>query len=114
MPGPLIVVSTRRVIASDVTRAASPLRRMVGLLGRPSLAEGQALVIEPARQVHTFGLRFPIDVLFVDADWRVVHVVPELRPRRVTKWVARARRVIELPAGGAAEISVGDSLAVSP
>jgi uncharacterized membrane protein (UPF0127 family) len=84
------------------TRTASGLRdRTRGLIGSSSLDEGIAFVIEglPAVQVHTFGMRYPIDVLFCDRDLRVLHVVEEMKPRRVTRLVLRARKVIELPAG---------------
>lgn len=65
-----------------------------------SMVAGEALVISgSAHQVHTFGVRFPIDVAFCDADWRIAHVVRCMRPRRVTRWVPRARYVIEMRCG---------------
>jgi uncharacterized membrane protein (UPF0127 family) len=70
-------------------------------------------VIEPARQVHTFGMPCAIDVCFCDSSWRVVHVVAPLRPRRVTRWVARARYAVEAPAGALKDIEPGDQLSLS-
>ena len=77
--------------------AADRKTRRRGLLGRDGL-EG-VLVIEPCRQVHTFGMRFAIDVAFCAADGRVVHVVPAMRPGRVSRVVWRARRALEAEAG---------------
>ena len=83
---------------------------MRGLLGRP-LTEGQALVIPGAHQVHTFGMRFAIDVLFCDEDWVVRHRVARMAPRRITRWVGRARYAIEFPRGTVEDVRVGERLA---
>ena len=87
------------VIARDVLWARTRRERAQGLLNLPPLEKGQALVLEPARQVHTFGLAYAIDVVFCDADWVITHLVRSLPPRRVTRPVVRSRRAIELPAG---------------
>lgn len=101
------------VLATDVSWANSPRARLKGLLGSHVLAEGRALVIVPARQVHTFGMRYPIDVVFCDREWRVLRLIRRLPPRRVTRWVRRARYVVELPAGAIPdEIAAGVQLVV--
>ncbi|HEX2088113.1 MAG TPA: DUF192 domain-containing protein [Solirubrobacteraceae bacterium] len=89
--------------------AATPLARARGMLGR----EPQPLLLAPARSVHTCGMRFPIDVVFLDAELRVVRVVRGLRPWRLAG-ARRARAVLELPAGGAGAIAEGDRLALRP
>ena len=66
------------------------------MLGTDAGMQGP-LVFEGARQVHTFGMRYPIDVVFCDDDWRVVRVVNDMRPGRITRWVRKARVTIELP-----------------
>ena len=70
--------------------------RLVGLLGRPAL-DG-ALLLRPARAVHTLGLRFPVDVAYCDDDLVVLRTVTLAR-HRVDRPVLRARVVIEAPAG---------------
>ena len=81
--------------------ADRPWSRMRGLLGRKSLASGEGLLLRPAGSVHTFFMRFPIDVVFLDRELEVVGVAPELRA-----WRAAGRRgakaALELPAGEAA------------
>lgn len=90
-----LVVGGRRVpVAAEVARARVARRR--GLLGRDGI-DGP-LVLEPCRQVHTVGMRFPIDVAFCDRAGRVLRVVT-LRPGRVSRVVWRARFVVEGPAG---------------
>ena len=76
--------------------AGSPRRRARGLMGRGDV-EG-ALVLRPCRQVHTFGMRFPIDVAFCDRLGVVLHLCT-LSPRRVSRPVWRSSFVIEARAG---------------
>jgi hypothetical protein len=88
--------------------------RTRGLMGTRADSEGP-LVFERVRQVHTFGMTYPIDVIFCDAEWRVVQVVIDMKPRRVTKWVRHARITIELPsAARRRHVAPGDVLALEP
>ena len=80
------------------------------MLGR---REAAPLLLVPARSVHTCGMRFAIDAVFLDADLRVVKVVRGLRPWRLAS-ARRARVVLETEAGGAAAIAVGDRLSLRP
>ncbi len=113
MPERITHETTGTVLADDVTWASSFRSRARGLIGR-ELKPGAALVIERASQIHTFGMSYPIDVLFCSADWFIVHVVRTLPPNRVTRWVRRSRRVIELPSDSLPpEVGVGDRLIVS-
>ena len=64
----------------------------------------------PAKQVHTFFICHPIDVIFCDEDWDVLHVISPMSRRRVSRWVTGAHFVVELPAGAGAEVKVGDRL----
>jgi uncharacterized membrane protein (UPF0127 family) len=89
----------------------SSFARARGLLGRSGLEPGSGMLIDAAPSVHMFFMRFPIDVVFLDRDWRVVRVVRALRPWRVAG-ARRAVAALELPAGAAAEagIEAGDVL----
>jgi uncharacterized membrane protein (UPF0127 family) len=70
-------------------------------------------VIPRARQVHTFGMRYPLDVIFCDGTWVVVHVVRDMPPGRITKWVRRARYAVELPSAvRSTRVGVGDRLRI--
>lgn len=62
--------------------------------------------------MHTFGMRYAIDVCFCDRDWTVLHVTGTMAPRRVTRWVPRARFVIEMRAGGLDGLKPGDQLSL--
>jgi hypothetical protein len=100
------LVTNARVLASAETATTRPQRRR-GLLGRNDL-DG-AMVIEPCRWVHTLGMRFPIDVAFLDADGLVIRTV-QMPRHRMGLPVPRARSVIEAEAGAFARwgVHVGD------
>ena len=87
------------VIARRARFARKHAERRCGLLDRDSIEPGEALVFPRCRQVHMFGMKFPIDVLFLDRESRAVRCVRELAPGRLSPWVRRARTAIELPAG---------------
>jgi uncharacterized protein len=74
--------------------------RLMGLaLVRPSeLSEGHAVLLEPCSSVHTFGMRFPVDVAFADADGAVLRVIRGLAPRRIVR-CPKARVALEAQAG---------------
>jgi uncharacterized membrane protein (UPF0127 family) len=104
-----------RLVAETVIPAFEPAARRKGLLGRDSLAEGSAMVIAPTNAIHTFWMRFAIDVLFVRRNGTVVKVARNVPPwRAVVGW--RGYAVIELPAGALApgDVTVGDVLALQP
>ena len=84
---------------------------MRGLLGRSGLEPGAGMLIDAAPSVHMFFMRFPIDVVFLDRERKVVGVRHELRPWRVAG-ARRAVAALELPAGAAAAAGVeeGDVL----
>lgn len=105
----LVLPSRGLVIADRLRFATSFTERIRGLLGTEDLAAGAGLVI-PTRQVHTFGMRYWIDVIFCDRDWTVVRVVRGMRPNRMSRLELRARWVVELSAGGAGSVHVGDQL----
>jgi uncharacterized membrane protein (UPF0127 family) len=94
-----ITLGSGETVAHEVLCARGPLQRARGLLAHPPLEPGRALLLEPAAQVHTFGMRYAIDVVFCDGDWVVLRVERFLRPGRLTRWVRGARRVLELRAG---------------
>jgi len=78
--------------------ADRPFARMRGLLGRADLPAGEGILLRPAASVHTWFMRFPIDVVFLDRELRVTKVVSRLRPWRIASGRG-ARAVLELSAG---------------
>jgi uncharacterized membrane protein (UPF0127 family) len=102
-----------QLIAEHVEVADSLLSRMQGLLGRRELPARHALWIQRCNSVHTFCMRFSIDVLFVDRALAIVGIHRALPAWRITFPIANADSVFELPAGClSAEVKVGDRLKV--
>jgi uncharacterized membrane protein (UPF0127 family) len=86
------------VLAENITVADTFFKRIRGLLGEKEFPKGCALILKPGNSIHTFFMRFPIDVLFMDKDNRVVKAISHLNPFCLTKIYFRATWVIELPA----------------
>lgn len=110
----VLVNATRNQVLADRCRFANTVfKRMVGLLNRRSLAAGEGLLLDRCYGIHTVGMRFAIDVLFLDKEYRVIRAVPALRPFR-TCVVKHAVYVLELPAGALAETGTeaGDQIQI--
>src|SRR3954471_20462214 len=103
-----------RVLLDRVRFARRVRTRMRGLLGRRSLDAGEGLAFRE-RSIHMFGMRMALDIVFCDAELRIVKLVPELRPWRLAA-CASARYVIEIGPGEAARLGLqaGDRLVADP
>ncbi|NSW83225.1 MAG: DUF192 domain-containing protein [Syntrophothermus sp.] len=96
----LVINLTRnQVLAERAVYAGTFWSRFRGWMGNKTAEFGEALLLDPCRSVHTFWMRFPIDVVFVSADGLVVHVIEKMEPFRFSPVVRRAKLVIELPPG---------------
>src|SRR5215471_21120774 len=104
-------------VATEALLADSYLRRLVGLLGKTRrwAQLGRGLWIVPSRGVHTIGMLFPIDLIFLSKEKEVVHVEEHVRPFRVSKVSLRATSVLELPAHTIyrSRTQVGDQLEIA-
>ena len=106
--------TTGNALADNVSIADNLLSRMKGLLGRSILPSGEGLWIKPCMGVHTFGMKFSIDVIFLDREKRVVELARVLRPNRMSRIYSKASSVIELPAGtiDATHTVTGDTIEI--
>lgn len=115
-PGDSFVLENTRtggLVAARIETAFDSDSRRKGLMGRDGLAPRAALIIAPSNSVHTFFMRFPIDVVYVRRDGEIIKVRHVMPPWRVSGALG-AFAVIELAAGTArkAELRAGDRLAV--
>ena len=115
-PSSFTLTNTRsnRVLATTLLTAFDSASRRRGLLKQDSLAEGSALIIAPSNAIHTFFMRFAIDVAFVSKDGRVLKVRPNVPPWRMAG-ALRGFAVIEMPVGALARADTqsGDALRIS-
>lgn len=113
----LRIVNTTRssVIAEQCEQARSFLARGRGLMGRAGLAPDGGLLIDPCSSIHTFFMRFAIDVIFINRGGRVVGLRQAMPPGRPYAGAWRARATIELPAGAiaASNTQLGDLIEMS-
>ncbi|MGA3010170.1 MAG: DUF192 domain-containing protein [Terracidiphilus sp.] len=86
------------VLATSMEVANTSSKRRKGLLGREGLSIGEGLWIRPCESVHTFWMRFPIDLVYLDSKNQIRKVVSEVRPWRLSGCL-RAHSVLELPSG---------------
>jgi uncharacterized protein len=104
-------------LATDLAVASTHWRRLRGLLGlgHDDFRNGSGLWIVPCHGVHTLGMGFPIDVLYLDRGLKVVGIQPDVRPWRFTPVLMQAASVLELPCGTAAETNtaVGDTIEIT-
>ena len=110
----ILVNATKKTVLSDRCHFAnSVLKRMVGLLNRSKLEPGEGLLLDRCYGIHTIGMRFSIDILFLDKDYRVIRVVRSIPPFR-TCIVRKAIYVLELPAGmiDGTNTTVGDQIQI--
>ena len=113
VPLKVLNVNRQTCLVSHGRRATTPWARGIGLLGRGSLPEGDGLLIVPCKVITSLFMRFSFDAIFLDRQWRVVHILPEMPPNRLSSPVVReAYAVLEVPAGTAArtQTQVGDQL----
>jgi uncharacterized membrane protein (UPF0127 family) len=88
-------------LATELVIARTHWTRFRGLMATDSsrFRRGQGLWITPSHGVHTFAMRFPIDVIYLDHDRKVIHIEEDLKPWRMAAVRARAASVLELPTG---------------
>lgn len=103
-------------ILASIEFAHTPWRRAKGLLGRASLPPGEALWIRPCNSIHTFFMKFPIDVVFTDKNLIVCKVIRDVKPGRLLAPVWKASSTFEFAAGFLDQhpIREGDQLHVGP
>lgn len=101
---------TGEVLVEHLSLADRPLSRLRGLLGRKEFLPGEGLLLVPCNWVHTLGMKFPIEVLFLDKSYQVV-AIEKLKPGRFGK-PHKSRFALELPEGTLTRVTVslGDKL----
>lgn len=100
------------VLGWRVSLADTWWSRFRGFLGKAAPGRGEGILLAPCNAVHTMGMRFPLDVIFLTVDGTVVQLESFLRPWRIRRGARAARYVLEVPAGtiSATRTTLGDEL----
>lgn len=111
----LVNLTNQATLATEIEIADSFWQRFCGLMGRRGLGPGRGLVLKPCNSIHTWFMRFKIDVLFLDRRLQVVHLEKSLDPFCFSRIVQGAVMVVELPAGTleATRTKIGDQLEIT-
>ena len=107
--------TTKEEIALNLVIADNIFSRMKGLLGKIAMPDGEAIWIKPCNGIHTFGMKFPIDVVFLNREYCVVAVRKNLKPNRIVPIIFNASSVIELPSGiiDRTSTKIGDTVEIA-
>ena len=110
----IIDITKDSVVGWDIEAATTCWSRLVGLLGRARLEPGTGLLIVPSSGVHTWGMRFPIDVVALDRNLRVLGIWKRVGGFRIAALSWKTHAVLELPAGAIQQgnVAVNDQLAL--
>ena len=95
----IVKKSNQNEIADNVKVANNPITRFVGLLNRSSLNKGEGLWIVPCNSIHSFGMKFKFDAVFIDKNNQVKHLVKNMDKWKASAIIFSAHSVLELPAG---------------
>lgn len=107
----------RRVVISHCYVAESFFDRVIGLMGRSSLPSGYGMWLEPCNSIHTFFMRFPIDVLYLSKHlsnrYQILKIHRHVKPWRIDRPVFQASAVLEISADTSKDLKEGDFLCLS-
>ncbi len=98
------------LVAQNVVVVSGFLGRLRGLMFKKELGDGEGLLLERTSSIHMCFMRFPIDVIFLDKDNKVVKVVSGLNPWTLWCGAKGAAAVLELRAGAGGQVLIGDVL----
>ncbi len=104
-------LTTGKVIARDLKMKDKFFGRLKGLLAKKSLTAGSGIILKPCTQIHTFFMLFSIDVIFMDKEFNVLHVIEDMKPWRLSPLLLKSMYAVELPAGSLqGGVKAGDKL----
>jgi uncharacterized membrane protein (UPF0127 family) len=107
------MLAHQELIISRLKKTETFKDRLIGLLGKEHLSVDSGLLITPCNQVHTFFMKFSIDVVFLDRTGKVLKVYSAFPPWRMSMMIWKAKSVLELASGQANSLSMGDYIIIS-
>ncbi|MBI2609120.1 MAG: DUF192 domain-containing protein [Deltaproteobacteria bacterium] len=101
-----------KIVAEKAMLADTFFSRLKGLLGTKKLDKGEALILEPCQSVHTFFMKYDLDIIFLNKENIVIGVAEHLKPNRLSAFYRHASKAVELPSGSIVEgrVTVGEKL----
>jgi uncharacterized membrane protein (UPF0127 family) len=102
----------QKIIADNIKIADNFFTRTAGLLGKTGLQYGEGLWIKPCNSIHSIGMKFEFDAVFLDKNLKIVYLLENMKPYRLSSIIFKAFSVLELSAGKIKEINleIGDEI----
>ena len=91
------IKNSQLIISSNMKTANSLFDRLLGLMFLKKMCDFDGLLLAPCNSIHTFFMRFEIDVLFLDKDFNIIKILKRLKPWRITSIYFKSKFVLELP-----------------
>lgn len=102
-----------KILSKDILIAEAMMDRMIGLMFKKKMVGYEGLLISPCRSIHTFFMRYSLDIIFLNSDNKIIKIIRDMKPWRLTWFYFRAKKTLELPAGKfPVELKEGDQLVV--
>lgn len=102
-----------KILSDNIRLADTPATRIIGLMFKKNIKGADGLLLDPCNSIHTFFMRYSLDVVFLSKSNEVIKVIRNLKPWRMTLIYFKARKTLELPAGKLpSDIDVGDIMEV--
>jgi uncharacterized membrane protein (UPF0127 family) len=98
----LVTITNKRnnkLIGNKIGSADNFVSRFFGLMRKKNLNEQEGLLINPCNSIHMMFMKFPLDIIFLDKQSKIVHLIEGLKPWRVSPVILKSQSVIELPEG---------------
>ncbi len=86
-------------ISTEISIGDTFISSFLGLMGEKEITPGKGLIIAPCNSIHTFFMRMPLDIIFIDKNNIALNVIENLQPWRISPIILNARSVIEVPSG---------------
>ncbi len=104
--------SNEKIVGINIVMAQTFFTRLKGLMFHKSLKAGEGLLLRPCNMIHTFGMRFPLDVVFLSEEYEVLEIIENIKPNKMAPMIKEAVITLELPVGTVKNASIhkGDQL----
>ena len=109
------ILKNNEIICDNAILANTPLRRLIGLLSRKSFNDIDGLLLSPCSQIHSIGMRFEFDAVYLDNTYRIVALYKNIKKNRILPYNIAVKNILELPLGTIKlkKMEIGDVLKIS-
>ncbi len=102
-----------KILSKNILLAETFLSRLIGLMFKEKLVDADGLLIDPCRSIHTFFMKYSLDIVFLSEENKVIKIIRHMKPWRLSWIYFRAIKTLELPAGQLpSDVKEGDFLEV--